>query len=197
MRADVTQVLEKIKRGDAHAAAELLPLVYEELRALARARMQHEKPGNTLQPTALVHDAYLRLVGPDDQDDHDPAHWANRAHFFAAAAEAMRRILIDRARAKRAAKRGGDHKREHGIALDALALSFEDVPEELLELDDALAALAATDARKAELVKLRFFAGLTLEQAGQVLGISAATADRDWAFAKAWLHQRIRSEAGQ
>ncbi|MBI2808951.1 MAG: sigma-70 family RNA polymerase sigma factor [Planctomycetes bacterium] len=181
---EITQVLKAIDQGDANAAAQLLPLVYEELRKLAKSRLANEQPGQTLQPTALVHEAYLRLLG----DDAEP-RWQNRAHFFAAAAEAMRRILIDVARRKSAVKHGGDRIRE----------PLEDMvaPEkcqELLSLDEALSKLAAQDPVKARLVELRYFAGLTGDDAAKVLGISPATADRYWAFARAWLHSEVRGD---
>lgn len=174
--------------GDRGAASELLPLLYDELRRLADARLAQEKPGQTLQATALVHEAYLRLLGPGGADR---AKWDGRGHFFAAAAEAMRRILIDRARAKQAEKRGGAAGERLDLSLESLPLSLSDVPAELLDLDDAMTALAAEDADKAALVRLRFYAGLTLEQAGRALGISPATADRHWAYARAWLFARL------
>lgn len=184
-------MLSRANAGDPHAAAELLPLVYEELRKLADARMAQERPGQTLQATALVHEAYLRLLGPDGIDD---AIWNGRAHFFGAAAEAMRRILIDRARARGAQKRGGGVRPITGVSLDALALSLDRVPGELLDLDEAMLALAEEDPKKADLVRLRFYAGLTLEQAGRVLGLSPATADRHWAYARAWLLARLSGQ---
>ena len=181
---ELTKVLKAIDHGDANAAAPLLPLVYEELRKLAAARLADEQPGQTLQPTALVHEAYLRLVGENDEP-----RWQNRAHFFAAAAEAMRRILVDVARRKSAVKHGGDRIRE----------PLEDVvaPEkcqELIALDEALSKLAAQDPVKARLVELRYFAGLTGDEAATVLGISSATADRYWTFARAWLHSEVRGD---
>lgn len=181
--SDVTQILDAASNGDPHAAAELLPLVYEELRKLAAAKMANETPGQTLQPTALVHEAWLRLIGPDGQ-----AQFKSRAHFFGAAAEAMRRILIDRARRKSAVRHGGDQQRVEFLELEIAADSQAD---ELLALDEAIAKLAAQDHAKAELVKLRFFVGLTLEEASEVLGISLATAKRQWTFARAWLHAEI------
>lgn len=189
MHGAITRILTAIDAGDPQAAAQLLPLVYEELRGLADARLAQERPGQTLQATALVHEAYLRLLGPDGVDN---ARWDGRSHFFGAAAQAMRRILIDRARAKKADKRGGGVGGAAArVSLDALALSLSDVPAELLELDAAMTALAAHDPQKAELVRLRFYAGLTLEQAGRVLGLSPATADRHWAYARAWLFARL------
>ena len=176
---EVTRILAEIARGDRHAAGQLLPLVYDELRKLAAARLAHEAPGQSLQATALVHEAYLRLVGPDPDRPFD-----GRGHFFAAAAEAMRRILIDRARDRRRLKRGGGRRRVR-INLDALLV--EPPGDEILDLDEALTALAREDPGAAELVKLRAFAGLTLAQAAEVLGIGRQTADRDWAYARAWL----------
>lgn len=183
----ITRILSAIDRGDQHAAAELVPLVYEELRKLAAARLAQERPGQTLQATALVHEAYLRLLGPEGAGDAD---WNGRGHFFGAAAEAMRRVLIDRARAKHAEKRGGGIPAAD-LSLDDLPLSLSDTPPDLLDLDAAMTALAAEDPPKAELVRLRFYAGLTLEQAGRVLGLSPATADRHWAYARAWLYARL------
>jgi RNA polymerase sigma factor (TIGR02999 family) len=185
MTGDVTHILEAIEHGDAGAAERLLPLVYDELRALAEQRLARERSGQTLQATALVHEAYLRLLGPDETDH---ARWEGRGHFFGAAAEAMRRILIDRARARGAAKRGGDARR---IRLDPAALTLDAVPPEIVDLDDALTRLAAEDPAKADLVKLRFFGGLTLKQAAAVLGISPTTADRHWAYARAWLYAEL------
>jgi len=186
MPTEVTRILNAIDHGDPDAAEELLPLVYDELRKLADARLAREKPGQTLQATALVHEAYLRLVGPESAGA--PA-WDHRGHFFAAAADAMRRILVDRARARGTAKRGGSARR---IRLDSSMLTLDAAPPELLDLDDALRRLAGEDQRKADLVNLRFFAGLTLDQAAAVLGVSPATADRDWAYARAWLYDALR-----
>jgi RNA polymerase sigma factor (TIGR02999 family) len=180
---DVTQILSEIESGDPTAAEQLLPLVYDELRKLAAAKLATEKPGQTLQATALVHEAYLRLV-----DDAPSRGWGHRGHFFAAAAEAMRRILVENARRKRGPKHGGNLKR---CDLDESALAAPDAPDDLLELDAALEKLAQKDPRKAELVKLRFFAGLTVPQAAQALSIAPSTADRDWAYAKAWLYREI------
>jgi RNA polymerase sigma factor (TIGR02999 family) len=179
---DVTQILLAIDAGDAKAAADLLPLVYDELRRLAAQRMGREAAGHTLDPTALVHEAYLRLVGKDDPG------WQNRGHFFAAAAEAMRRILIESARRKGRLRHGGGRARE-GLAeqIPAPASAFDDRID-LLALDDALAKLQQEDAAKAKLVTLRFFAGLSLEEAAAVLNISRATADRWWSYARAFLH---------
>src|SRR5262249_33565392 len=177
--SEVTRVLSAIERGDPHAAAQLLPLVYDELRQLAAQKLAQEAPGQTLQPTALVHEAYSRLVGT-----HPESHWDSRNHFFAAAAEAMRRILVDNARRKRSRKRGGDRRR---LTLDPSQIAAPEVSEELLALDEALTKLAASEPAVAELVKLRYFAGLTIRQAAQVLGVAPRTADSYWAYARAWL----------
>ncbi len=179
----VTEILVSIERGDRHAAEQLLPLVYEELRKLAAARMAHERSDHTLQATALVHEAYIRLV-----DTQHAQHWNSRGHFFAAAAEAMRRILVERARRKECVKEGGGHRR---VEAGEFRSADETSPIDLLALDDALEQLAATDPRRAQLVKLRFFAGLTNEQAADALGISSSTADNDWAYAKTWLRLRM------
>jgi RNA polymerase sigma factor (TIGR02999 family) len=185
--SDVTRILNAISDGDPHAAGQLLPLVYEELRKLAAQRLGQEKPGQTLEPTALVHEAYLRLVaGPLRQRGEEP-RWDGRGHFFAAAAEAMRRILVESARRKRSDKHGGGLHR-HDAAEAALV-----APEpgaDLLALDDALERLAARDPVKADLVKLRYFAGMTIEEAA-ALGISAATAKRYWTYSRAWLYEAI------
>ena len=178
---DVSQVLDAVRRGEPGAAARLLPLVYDELRRLAAARLAHEPPGHTLDPTALVHEAYLRVA------DADP-HFDNRGHFFSAAAEAMRRILVDAARRKKAAKHGGGLAR-HDAA--ELPIAAPEPAEDLVALDEALDALAGLDPPKAELVKLRYFAGLTIEEAAEALGISPATAKRAWAFSRAWLFDRM------
>jgi len=184
--SDVTQILAAIEQGDSHAAAQLLPLVYYELRQLAAVHMAREKPGQTLDATALVHEAYLRLVG--DQ------HFDNRRHFFAAAAEAMRRILVESARRKKRQKRGGDRKR---IDLEDVSVAAPEQDERLLALDEALERLAAVEPQKAELVKLRSFAGLSLDAAADLLGISPSTADRWWAYARAWLRVEINGEKSQ
>ncbi len=178
--SDVTRLLDAIQHGDPRASEALLPLVYAELRALARAKMAREQPGHTLQATALVHEAWLRLGEQSFQ---------NRAHFFGAAAEAMRRILIERARRKLAAKHGANAEHLDADEIEIAAPTEKD--DELLAVHEALDALAAHDARKAELVKLRYFAGLTIEEAAEVLGISAPTAKRDWTYARAWLYRRI------
>ena len=179
--SDVTKILQAIDEGDQQAAADLLPLVYSELRRLAKSRLTSEHPGQTLQATDLVHEAYHRLV---DADSGDAAKWNSTGHFFGAAAEAMRRILIDRARAKAAQKRGGDLQR---VEFEEIEHPAAKRPEKLLELDEALGRLEAKDPEKAQLVKLRFYAGLTNKQAAKALGISPATADRHWAYARAWL----------
>jgi RNA polymerase sigma factor (TIGR02999 family) len=184
--SEVTAILSTIGRGEPQAAGQLLPLVYEELRRLAARRLAREGPGQTLEATALVHEAYLRLVG-----DAADQSWNSRGHFFAAAAEAMRRILIDGARRKRRAKHGGDRRR---LPLGELTLPADDRAEELLALDEALGKLAAREPVKAELVKLRFFAGLTMAEAAQALGISLATAERSWAFARVWLYAELGEE---
>jgi RNA polymerase sigma factor (TIGR02999 family) len=180
---EVTQILSAIERGDPHAAEQLLPLVYEALRRLAAQKLAQESPGQTLQATALVHEVYLRLVGSEQAQ-----HWDSRGHFFVAAAEAMRRILVERARSKGTLKRGGRIRR---LDLDQLALAVEDRSDELLALDEALGDLECHDAQAANLVKLRYFAGLTHQQAADALGIGRRAADRLWALARAWLHQRI------
>jgi RNA polymerase sigma factor (TIGR02999 family) len=177
---EVTGILDAIVSGEPRAAEQLLPLVYAELHRLAARRMAAEAPGQTLQPTALVHEAYLRLVDADR-----PAQWNGRGHFFAAAAEAMRRILVENARRKGSLKRGGGGRR---VDLDETAPFSPDRPEDLVALNDALDHLAAEDPVKAELVKLRFFAGLSVQEAAEVLGVSRATADRYWAYARAWLY---------
>jgi RNA polymerase sigma factor (TIGR02999 family) len=186
--SDVTRILSAMDQGDPKAADELLPLVYEELRKLAAARMAQENPGHTLQPTALVHEAWLRLVGDDN------VRWDGRAHFFGAAAEAMRRILIDRARRRNARRHGGDQRR---MDLEGMEIAAPDDDDQLLAVNEALEKFAAQDKLKAELVKLRYFAGLTIEEAAQVLRISEPTAKRYWTFAKAWLHREIETSAGR
>jgi RNA polymerase sigma factor (TIGR02999 family) len=187
---DVTQILNAIEQGDPHAGAQLLPLVYDELRKLAAQRLAQERPGQTLQATALVHEAYLRLVGGAETPD-----WDGRRHFFAAAAEAMRRILIDRARHKQTHKAGGGRRR---LDLDDIEPVLEEENgDRLLVVDEALQQLEAEDPRKAEVVKLRFFAGLTAEQTAAALGVSTSTAEKDWAYARSWLRVAIdRMSAG-
>jgi RNA polymerase sigma factor (TIGR02999 family) len=182
--ADVTRMLDAAAAGDPQAAAELLPLVYDELRRLAAAQMAEERPGQTLQPTALVHEAYLRLVGGGRT-----AAWDHRGHFFAAAAEAMRRILIDTARRKLTAKHGGDRRR---VDLDGLEAAAPSRDADLMALDEALTKFAAEDPVKAKLVTLRYFAGLSVEAAAEALGLSRATADRYWAYARTWLYCELR-----
>jgi len=184
LMSEVTRILSAIEEGDPHAAAQLLPLVYDELRQLAAQKLAQEKPGQTLQATALVHEAYLRLV-----DVNQAQHWNSRGHFFAAAAHAMRRILVDRARHKGSRKSGGEMARQD---IDGLEIALPEMPEDLVALDEALNKLAATDKKAADLVHLRFFAGLPVPEAAQLLGISPRTADRLWAYARAWLHQEIQ-----
>jgi RNA polymerase sigma factor (TIGR02999 family) len=184
--SDVTRILSAIEQGDPHASEQLLPLVYDELRQLAAQRLAQEKPGQTLQATALVHEAYLRLTGaPQDQ------RWDSRGHFFAAAAEAMRRILLNRARDKKRAKRGGDC---HRVDLDQVEIALDTNDEQLIALDQALTELAVEDPEAARLVNLRFFAGLTLKDAAISLGLALRTAERQWAYARAWLYARLREE---
>jgi RNA polymerase sigma factor (TIGR02999 family) len=181
--SEVTQILSAIEQGQTQAADQLLPLVYEELRKLAGQKLAHESPGQTLQATGLVHEAYLRLVQVDQAQ-----HWNSRGHFFAAAAEAMRRILIERAREKLALKRGGDRKR---IPLEEVDPAAGTPPEDLLALDEALSQLATLDPLAAQLVKLRYFAGLSIAQAAETLNLAPATAYRHWTFARAWLHSQV------
>jgi RNA polymerase sigma factor (TIGR02999 family) len=187
--SEVTQILSGIVAGDPHAAEQLLPLVYDELRKLAAQKLAQEKPGQTLQATALVHEAYLRLV-----DREEAQHWNSRGHFFAAAAEAMRRILVEQARHKKSAKGGGQLQR---IMLHDERLASPSQNVDLIALDDALDKLARHDCRKAELVKLRFFAGLTLRQAADALGIAESTANADWAYAKSWLRLELADASDQ
>jgi RNA polymerase sigma factor (TIGR02999 family) len=181
--SDVTQILERVEQGDPKAAEELLPLVYEELRRLAAARMAQEVPGQTLQPTALVHEAWLRLAGSEKQS------WRDRRHFFAAAAEAMRRILIDNARRKGRVRHGKGLVR---VDLDQVDLAVQAEDESLLAVDEALSKLAAEDPAKAELVKLRYYVGLSIPEAGQALGLSESTAKRYWNYARAWLYHELK-----
>jgi len=203
--SDVTRILSKIEAGDPQAAEQLLPLVYAELRKLAAAKLAHEKPGQTLQATALVHEAYLRLVGCQRLEDQepviksrdeqtsapDPSSWDSRGHFFAAAAESMRRILIETARRKQSQRHGGGWQRH---ALTDFNLASPDAPEDLLLLDAALNKLASVDKPAADVVKLRFFAGLPLADVAELLAISPRTADRLWVYAKAWLHHELTGE---
>ncbi len=179
---DVTHILNAIEQGDAKAADELLPLVYEELRRLAAQKMSREKPGQTLQATALVHEAYLRLVASEAQD------WKSRTHFFSAAAEAMRRILIENARRKQRIKHGGGQQR---IEIEQTELAIQEPSEDVIALDEALTKLAQKDPIATELIKLRYFTGLTLDHAGKILRIPPRTADRYWAYARAWLYREI------
>jgi RNA polymerase sigma factor (TIGR02999 family) len=185
--SDLTGILSQIEQGDPHAADKLLPLVYDELRKLAAQRLAQEKPGQTLQATALVHEAYLRLIGPTGQA------WDGRGHFFAAAAEAMRRILLNRARDKKRIKRGGQRQR---VDLDQIEIALDTDDEQLIALDEALTQLAVDDPDAARLVNLRFFAGLTLKDAAAFLGLSQRTAERQWAYARAWLYARLRQDDG-
>jgi RNA polymerase sigma factor (TIGR02999 family) len=185
---EVTRVLSAIEQGDASAAEQLLPLVYAELRTLAAQRLAQEQPGQTLQPTALVHEAYVRLIDVDVAQ-----RWDSRRHFFAAAAEAMRRILIENARRKRSAKRGGGRAR---VDLDEGLLVSANPSQDVLEISDVLDQLASADAKAAELVKLRFFGGLTGEQAAEVLGVSPRSADLLWSYARAWLFEKMQRHGG-
>jgi RNA polymerase sigma factor (TIGR02999 family) len=178
--SEVTRVLSAIEQGDPHAAEQLLPLVYEELRRLAAQKLAQEKPGQTLEATALVHEAYLRLV-----DVEKAPHWDSRVHFFAAAAEAMRRILIESARRKKRLKRGGDRER---VELDDADVVSTAAPDELLVIDEAIAKLAAEDPQAAQLVRLRYFAGLSVEEAAEMSGLSRSSAYEHWSYARAWLH---------
>jgi RNA polymerase sigma factor (TIGR02999 family) len=183
---EATRILTAIEQGDPHAAEQLLPLVYDELRKLAAQKLAQENPGQTLEATALVHEAYLRLVNAKHAQ-----HWNSRGHFFAAAAEAMRRILVDSARRQHSLKRGGGGRR---VSLEAALDLSEEPADDLLALDEALSRLAEEDPVKAELVKLRYFVGLSVEQTAEVLGISRATADRYWAYAKVWLYHAVTGE---
>ena len=182
--SDVTKILIAIDSGDQNAANELLPLVYQELRKLATAKLSKEKPGQTLQPTMLVHEAYLRLV-----DVEQPQRWSGRSHFFGAAAEAMRRILVEKARQKQSQKRGGQMQR---VDLDAAGPATEAPSEDLLALDEALSRFEKQWPDKAKLVKLKYFVGLTIPEASEALGVSTATAERYWKFARAWLHSQLK-----
>lgn len=184
---DVTRILKQIEQGESGAAEQLLPIVYDELRQLASARIAHEKPGQTLQATGLVHEAYLRLVKGDGAQQ-----WNGRAHFFGAAAEAMRRILIEKARSKASRKRGGDWER---VDFENVDLVTSVTPDQLLAIDDALERLRAEDHLAGELVKIRLFAGLLLGDAAKVLGISTATAYRHWAYARAWLRTELQDSS--
>jgi RNA polymerase sigma factor (TIGR02999 family) len=185
--SEVTRILSAIEQGDSHAAEELLPLVYDELRQLAALKLAQEKPGQTLQATALVHEAYVRLV-----DVENAQHWDSRRHFFAAAAEAMRRILVEKARRKRSVKHGGERDR---VDLDEALVVGDEPRPDLLEIDELVEQLAGADPHAAELVKLRFFAGLTGDQTAEVLGISPRAADQLWAYARAWLFEKLQRES--
>jgi RNA polymerase sigma factor (TIGR02999 family) len=186
---DITRILSRCEEGDPRAAEQLLPLVYEELRSLAAARLAREKPGQTLQATALVHEAYLRLVGEEQS-----ANWASRGHFFAAAAEAMRRILVDGARRKASGKHGGDHVRAD-LDPNELAVAGHRDPSEILAVHESLERLREKSPRKAELVKLRYFLGCTVPEAAAILGIAPATAEEDWTYARAWLRREYARHA--
>jgi RNA polymerase sigma factor (TIGR02999 family) len=192
--SDVTRILSRIERGDSHAAEKLLPLVYDELRKLAAVKLAREKPGHTLQPTALVHEAYVRLVGGQGTGDGDQStgergrQWNSRGHFFAAAAEAMRRILVEAARRKQSQRQGGDLMRCQ-VELDAVALDDTQQPLVVLAVHEALDRLAEKSPRKAELVKLRYFLGCTIAEAAEILGIAATTAEEDWTYARTWLRR--------
>lgn len=186
MKSDVTRILDNIQAGDQQAANDLLPIVYEELRRIADAKMRHEKPGQTLQATALVHEAFLRLIGPEDD-----SKWDSRGHFFAAAAEAMRRILIEHARSRNAAKRGGKFER---VELDEACLAKDDDSELILAIDEALSKLALDEPEIAKVVKLRYFTGLTIEQTAAALGLSDRTVKRHWTYARAWLQRELERD---
>src|SRR5262249_2311116 len=186
--SEVTRILRAIEEGDALAAGQLLPLVYDELRKLAAQKLAHEQPGQTLQATALVHEAYLRLV-----DTEQAQQWNSRGHFFAAAAEAMRRILVDQARQKRSLRRGGNFKRR---TIEDLEIEAPEPSVDLLAVHEALERFQGVDAVAAQVVKLRYFAGLTIPQTAEALGISPSTADRSWAYARAWLHAELKHDGG-
>jgi RNA polymerase sigma factor (TIGR02999 family) len=187
--SEVTRILSAIEQGDPHAAEQLLPLVYDELRQLAAQKLSQEKPGQTLQATALVHEAYLRLVGSESD-----AHWNSRGHFIAAAAEAMRRILVENARRKKAEKHGGRARR---VAMETADPATPERDDKLLDLDEALAKLEKLDPVKGQVVKLRWFAGLTIQETAEFLGLSTATADRYWAYARAWLQREMQATASE
>jgi RNA polymerase sigma factor (TIGR02999 family) len=186
--SEVTRILSAIDQGDLHAASQLLPLVYDELRKLAAQKLAHETPGQTLQPTALVHEAYLRLVVRPQGEPHEEPRWDSRGHFFAAAAEAMRRILVESARRKKRAKHGGDL---HRVDLQDQDVPVGPPPDEIVALDEALTRLAGEDPAAAQVVQLHFFAGLSIEEAAEVLAVSRATAYRQWSYARAWLRCAI------
>lgn len=184
--SDVTQIIDAIARGDQHAPERLLPLIYQELRSLAASKLAQEPPGQTLEATALVHEAYVRLV-----DSEDRQKWNHRGHFFAAAAEAMRRILVEKARRKQRVKHGGEHQR---VDMDDERLVCSVPSEQLVALDEALERFSLAEPEKAQLVKLRFYAGLSIEEAAEALGISRATASRQWTYARAWLYNAISGD---
>jgi RNA polymerase sigma factor (TIGR02999 family) len=186
---EVTTILSALEHGDSHAAEQLLPLVYDELRKLAAQRLAQEKPGQTLQATALVHEAYMRLV--DSEQRGSSPSWNSRRHFFAAAAEAMRRVLVERARARGSFKRGGGRER---LDIDDIEITFPERSDELLALDEALTRLAQVEPQAAELVQLRYFAGQTMSVAAELLGLSLRSTDRLWAYAKAWLLQELERD---
>jgi RNA polymerase sigma factor (TIGR02999 family) len=190
--SEVSRILSAINQGDPLAAGQLLPLVYDELRKLAAQKLAHETPGQTLQPTALVHEAYLRLVASPPGERQEEPPWDSRGHFFAAAAEAMRRILVESARRKKRLKHGGDRQR---VDLDDQDVPVRPPPDEILALDEALTRLAADDPEAARVVQLHFFAGLSIEQAAEALGVSRATAYRQWSYARAWLRCAIGGDA--
>ena len=189
---EVTTILSAVEKGDPHAADQLLPLVYDELRKLAAQKLAQEKPGQTLQATALVHEAYVRLLG-NEPDAQARENWESRGHFFAAAAEAMRRILLNRARGKNRLKRGRGRRR---IDLDKIEIALDTSDDQLIALDEALVQLATEDSKAAQLVNLRFFAGLTLKAAAKSLGVPLRTVEREWAYARAWLFARLSRDAG-
>jgi RNA polymerase sigma factor (TIGR02999 family) len=190
--SEVTRILSAFEQGDPHAAEQLLPLVYEELRQLAAHKLAHEAPGQTLQPTALVHEAYLRLVASPERERGDEPRWDHRGHFFAAAAEAMRRILVESARRKQYQKYGGGLVRQD---LDPQQVATPEIREDLLALDEALTKLSVANPQAAQLIQLRYFAGLSIPEAAQTLGIAPRSANRLWAYARAWLHQEIQGAA--
>ena len=192
--SDVTHILSAIERGDPHAAEKLLPLVYDELRKLAAQKMAQEAPGQTLQATALVHEAYIRLVASGDASAPRDQQWNSRGHFFAAAAEAMRRILIDQARKKKSRKRGGGHERHR---IEEIEVESPEPAADLLAVNEALEKFEQIDKLAAGLVKLRYYTGLTIPQAAEALGISSTTADRHWAYARAWLHTELKKGAAE
>ncbi len=194
--SDVTRILSALEQGDPNAADQLLPLVYDELRQLAAHKMAQEAPGQTLQPTALVHEAYLRLVASGDGSAPRAEHWDSRGHFFAAAAEAMRRILVENARRKRSRKRGGDREQQD-VDPDDLSLAAPGDPLEVLAIHEALDRLSMKSPRKAELVKLRYFLGCTMAETAEILGIAPATAEEDWTYARAWLRRQWLRDEGK